>query len=179
MGLLGQHTWKFPVPQGAGVHHALNPNPYRGIHGNDGPAYARDVADLIQSATPGAVCCGGGGAVVVVVGRRPGLRTHHKKHTKSHLGHLRSAAKAPLCPSSPTPHHAVPHRCTDVPHRHVPHCTAPYRTAAGKVAGFIHESIQGVGGAVPLADGYLPEVYKASAGGGAEVALALAVSRGR
>ena len=28
------------------------------------------------------------------------------------------------------------------------------------MAGFIHETIQGVGGAVPLADGYLPEVYK-------------------
>lgn len=53
MGLLGQHTWKCAVPQGAGVHHALNPNPYRGAWGNDGPRYAADVADLIQSATPG------------------------------------------------------------------------------------------------------------------------------
>lgn len=32
----------------------------------------------------------------------------------------------------------------------------------GRVAGFISETIQGVGGAVPLADGYLPEVYKVS-----------------
>jgi hypothetical protein len=30
----------------------------------------------------------------------------------------------------------------------------------GTVAGFISETIQGVGGSVPLADGYLPEVYK-------------------
>ena len=30
----------------------------------------------------------------------------------------------------------------------------------GRVAGFIHETIQGVGGAVPLADGYLPEAYR-------------------
>jgi alanine-glyoxylate transaminase/(R)-3-amino-2-methylpropionate-pyruvate transaminase len=29
----------------------------------------------------------------------------------------------------------------------------------GGVAGFISESIQGVGGSVPLADGYLPAVY--------------------
>ena len=57
MGLLGQHTWKFAVPQGFGVHHALNPNPYRGVFGNDGPAYARDVQDLIQAATPGACLC--------------------------------------------------------------------------------------------------------------------------
>lgn len=27
--------------QGFGMHHALNPNPYRGIFGNDGPAYAK------------------------------------------------------------------------------------------------------------------------------------------
>ena len=31
---------------------------------------------------------------------------------------------------------------------------------AGRVAAFIHETVQGVGGAVALADGYLPEVYK-------------------
>ena len=30
----------------------------------------------------------------------------------------------------------------------------------GKIAGFFHETIQGVGGTVPLADGFLPEVYK-------------------
>lgn len=30
----------------------------------------------------------------------------------------------------------------------------------GAVAGFISETIQGVGGSVPVADGYLPEVYK-------------------
>ncbi len=71
-----------PFAQGFGVHHALNPDPYRGAFANDGPAYARDVADLIQSATP------------------------------------------------------------------------------GRVAGFISESIQGVGGAVPLAEGYLPAVYQ-------------------
>lgn len=35
------------------MHHALNPNPYRGVFGNDGPAYARDLEDLIKAATPG------------------------------------------------------------------------------------------------------------------------------
>lgn len=72
------------LPQGFGVHHALNPDPYRGGFGNDGTAYAADVADLISAATP------------------------------------------------------------------------------GRVAGFFHETIQGVGGAVPLADGYLPAVYEVS-----------------
>ena len=32
----------------------------------------------------------------------------------------------------------------------------------GGVAGFIAETIQGVGGSVPLADGYLPAVYDVS-----------------
>ena len=36
MGLCGQHTWKQPVPQGFGVRHVLNPDPYRGPFGNDG-----------------------------------------------------------------------------------------------------------------------------------------------
>jgi alanine-glyoxylate transaminase/(R)-3-amino-2-methylpropionate-pyruvate transaminase len=36
MGLCGQHTWKQPMPQGFGVRHALNPDPYRGPFGNDG-----------------------------------------------------------------------------------------------------------------------------------------------
>ena len=30
MGLTAHATWKFPQPQGFGVHHALNPDPYRG-----------------------------------------------------------------------------------------------------------------------------------------------------
>ncbi|MCO5549844.1 hypothetical protein L7F22_003318 [Adiantum nelumboides] len=82
MGAAGLHTWKHGVPQGFGVHHALNPNPYRGVHGSDGKRYAEDVADLISSSTP------------------------------------------------------------------------------GKVAGFIAETIQGAGGAVELAPGYLPAVYE-------------------
>ncbi|MCO5553805.1 hypothetical protein L7F22_007331 [Adiantum nelumboides] len=47
--------WKHGVPQGFGVHHVLNPNPYRGVHGSDGKGYAEDVADLISSSTPGKV----------------------------------------------------------------------------------------------------------------------------
>ena len=70
------------IAQGGGVKHALNPDPYRGRFGNDGPAYAEDVRDLIQTAT------------------------------------------------------------------------------SGQVAGFLSETIQGVGGATPLADGYLAETYK-------------------
>eukprot|EP00878_Enallax_costatus_P002757 GHUV01002947.1.p1 GENE.GHUV01002947.1~~GHUV01002947.1.p1 ORF type:complete len:342 (+),score=70.53 GHUV01002947.1:232-1257(+) len=87
MGLCGQHTWKQPIPQGFGVRHAMNPDPYRGPFGNDGKRYAADLADLIAGGT------------------------------------------------------------------------------SGQVAGFIAETIQGVGGATPLADGYLPEAYKVCGGG--------------
>jgi alanine-glyoxylate transaminase/(R)-3-amino-2-methylpropionate-pyruvate transaminase len=39
-------------------------------------------------------------------------------------------------------------------------------TTSGHVAGFISETIQGVGGAVSLAEGYLPAVYKVGKGFG-------------
>eukprot|EP00271_Cylindrocystis_brebissonii_P005356 TRINITY_DN17365_c0_g1_i1.p1 TRINITY_DN17365_c0_g1~~TRINITY_DN17365_c0_g1_i1.p1 ORF type:complete len:514 (-),score=70.71 TRINITY_DN17365_c0_g1_i1:283-1767(-) len=81
MGLTAHGTWKYSVPQGFGIHHLLNPDPYRGLFGNDGAMYAADVANFVEHATP------------------------------------------------------------------------------GKVAGFFAETIQGVGGAVELADGYLPAVY--------------------
>ncbi|CAL8465278.1 g4813 [Coccomyxa elongata] len=82
MGVTAHSTWKFNVPQGFGIRHVLNPNPYTGVFGNDGAKYAEDVADVIRTCTPGGV------------------------------------------------------------------------------AGFIAETIQGVGGTVPLADGYLPAVYE-------------------
>ncbi|CAL5351596.1 unnamed protein product [Camellia sinensis] len=80
MGATGQCNWKFNVVQ-SGVHHALNPDPYRGVFGSDGEKYARDVEDLITFGT------------------------------------------------------------------------------SGHVAGFISEAIQGVGGIIELAPGYLPAVY--------------------
>lgn len=79
--LVSHQSLKGPL-QGFGVRHVLNPDPYRGRHGNDGSAYAADVEDTICHSTSGAV------------------------------------------------------------------------------AGFISESVQGVGGTVPLADGYLPRVYE-------------------
>jgi alanine-glyoxylate transaminase/(R)-3-amino-2-methylpropionate-pyruvate transaminase len=76
MGLTAQHTWKYPVPQGMGIRHALNPNQYRGHWGYDDPTagakYAADVEDVIQSSTPGKVAAfiaepiqGVGGAVMM------------------------------------------------------------------------------------------------------------------
>ncbi|MFO0895322.1 MAG: aspartate aminotransferase family protein [Phycisphaerales bacterium] len=86
MGLSALHTWKQPMPQGFGVHHARLPDRFRGPWGykdaDAGAKYAEDVQDLVRTATP------------------------------------------------------------------------------GKVAAFIAEPIQGVGGAVELPPGYLPEVYR-------------------
>ncbi|XP_011019036.1 PREDICTED: alanine--glyoxylate aminotransferase 2 homolog 3, mitochondrial [Populus euphratica] len=80
MGATAQSVWKFNVIQ-SGVHHALNPDPYRGVFGSDGEKYAKDVQDIIDFGT------------------------------------------------------------------------------AGHVAGFISEAIQGVGGMIELAPGYLPAAY--------------------
>ncbi|KAG6596317.1 Alanine--glyoxylate aminotransferase 2-like 3, mitochondrial, partial [Cucurbita argyrosperma subsp. sororia] len=81
MGATAQSVWKFNVIQ-SGVHHAVNPDPYRGIFGSDGEKYARDVEEIIEYGT------------------------------------------------------------------------------SGNVAAFISEAIQGVGGIVELAPGYLPAAYK-------------------
>ena len=52
MGATGQSMWKFNVVQNS-VHHALNPDPYRGVFGSDGEKYAKDLQDLIQYGTTG------------------------------------------------------------------------------------------------------------------------------
>ncbi|XP_072975809.1 alanine--glyoxylate aminotransferase 2 homolog 3, mitochondrial-like [Typha angustifolia] len=81
MGATAQNNWKFNLMQ-SGVHHAVNPDPYRGLFGSDGEKYARDVQEIINFGT------------------------------------------------------------------------------SGQIAGFISEAIQGVGGIIELAPGYLPAVYK-------------------
>ncbi|XP_051113648.1 alanine--glyoxylate aminotransferase 2 homolog 3, mitochondrial-like isoform X2 [Andrographis paniculata] len=88
MGVTSQSNYKFNVVQ-TGVHHAQNPDQYRGVFGSDGLKYARDVSDIITYGT------------------------------------------------------------------------------SGRVAAFIAEAIQGVGGIMELAPGYLPAVYDAvrNAGG--------------
>lgn len=57
MGLTAHSTWKYNYPHGFAIHHALNPDPYRGAWGyedpNAGANYAADVKNLIDSATPG------------------------------------------------------------------------------------------------------------------------------
>ena len=75
MGLTAHRTWKFNVPHSFGVHHAIAPDPYRGLWGRDdvdaGKKYAADVKNLIDYATSGQVAAfiaesiqGVGGCVV-------------------------------------------------------------------------------------------------------------------
>src|SRR3954454_17658429 len=59
MGLTAHRTWKFNVPHSFGVHHAIAPDPYRGIWGRDdvdaGKKYGADVKEVLDFATPGQV----------------------------------------------------------------------------------------------------------------------------
>jgi alanine-glyoxylate transaminase/(R)-3-amino-2-methylpropionate-pyruvate transaminase len=75
MGLTAHSTWKFNYPHSFGIHHSINPDPYRGPWGRDDPEagtkYAAEIKDLIKFATPGRVAAffaesiqGVGGAVV-------------------------------------------------------------------------------------------------------------------
>ncbi|MDQ2918618.1 MAG: aminotransferase class III-fold pyridoxal phosphate-dependent enzyme [Verrucomicrobiota bacterium] len=88
MGLTAHATWKFNVPHSFGVHHAMTPDPYRGIWGRDdadaGKKYAADVKSLIDYATPGQIAGyiaesiqGVGGVVVFPDG--------YLKHTYEHV----------------------------------------------------------------------------------------------
>ncbi|KAG0452455.1 hypothetical protein HPP92_025119 [Vanilla planifolia] len=81
MGATAQSIWKYNVIQ-TGVHHALNPDQYRGVFGAEGEKYAKDVQEIVEFGT------------------------------------------------------------------------------SGRVAAFISEAIQGVGGIMELAPGYLPAVYE-------------------
>lgn len=52
-GLSGTGSWKQPSPGGFGVHHVASPDAYRGVHGSDGPAYAADISELVETSTSG------------------------------------------------------------------------------------------------------------------------------
>jgi alanine-glyoxylate transaminase / (R)-3-amino-2-methylpropionate-pyruvate transaminase len=59
MGLTANRAWKFNVPHSFGVHHAMAPDPYRGLWGHDdvaaGKKYGDDVKNLIDYGTSGQV----------------------------------------------------------------------------------------------------------------------------
>lgn len=89
IGLTALHTWRYPVAQGFGMHHAKLPDRFRGVWGYDdsdaGRKYAEDVLDLIRSSTPGRVAAfiaepiqGVGGAVEMP----PGYLQHVYKYVR-------------------------------------------------------------------------------------------------
>eukprot|EP01130_Rhizamoeba_saxonica_P009271 TRINITY_DN3766_c0_g1_i1.p1 TRINITY_DN3766_c0_g1~~TRINITY_DN3766_c0_g1_i1.p1 ORF type:complete len:477 (-),score=109.15 TRINITY_DN3766_c0_g1_i1:13-1443(-) len=59
MGITATSSFKYAVPQAAGIHHAVNPDRYRGPFGYDdadaAEKYAWDVKNLIQHTTPGQI----------------------------------------------------------------------------------------------------------------------------
>jgi alanine-glyoxylate transaminase/(R)-3-amino-2-methylpropionate-pyruvate transaminase len=59
MQLTAHSTWKYNYPHSFGIHHAINPDPYRGPWGHDDPQagakYAAEVKNLIDYASPGRV----------------------------------------------------------------------------------------------------------------------------
>lgn len=58
-GLTSHHTWKHPVPQSFGVHHTVNPDPYRSLFQGTPEEIAsqsvRELRDLIRFSTPGQI----------------------------------------------------------------------------------------------------------------------------
>jgi alanine-glyoxylate transaminase / (R)-3-amino-2-methylpropionate-pyruvate transaminase len=59
MSLTSLHTWKFPQQLNLGIHHAINPDPYRspfaGTAEQVASKSAEDIRDLIRYSTPGAI----------------------------------------------------------------------------------------------------------------------------
>lgn len=59
MGMTGNRGWKFNVPHSFGFHHAITPDPYRGLWGRGdvdaGKKYAADVKNLIDFGTSGQI----------------------------------------------------------------------------------------------------------------------------
>lgn len=58
-GLTSHHTWKHPVPQSFGIHHVVNPDPYRnpfkGTPEEIATQSVGDIAELIRYSTPGKI----------------------------------------------------------------------------------------------------------------------------
>ncbi|KAK7374037.1 hypothetical protein VNO80_07461 [Phaseolus coccineus] len=79
MGATAQSIWKYNVVQ-SGVHHAVNPDPYRGLFGSDAEKYVRDVQEIINFGTSGSVAAfiseaiqGVGGIVEMAPGYLPAV----------------------------------------------------------------------------------------------------------
>src|SRR5215207_2017998 len=90
MALTSHSTWKFNVPHSFGVHHAIAPDPYRGVYAGDpdaGRKYAADVKSVIDFATPGKVA----GFVAESIQGVGGPVVFHEGYLASAYEHVRAA----------------------------------------------------------------------------------------
>jgi alanine-glyoxylate transaminase/(R)-3-amino-2-methylpropionate-pyruvate transaminase len=59
MGLTSHYTWKYPMPQSPGIHHAPNPDPYRSPFGGSpeekAHLTAEEIHQVIRYSTPGRI----------------------------------------------------------------------------------------------------------------------------
>ena len=59
MGLTSHNTWKYPLPSGFGIHHAVSPDPYRspftGTPEEIASRSAEDILGIIRYSTPGKI----------------------------------------------------------------------------------------------------------------------------
>src|SRR3954470_851267 len=59
MGLTSHNTWKYPLPSGVGIHHAVSPDPYRspfsGTPEEIATKSAEDILAIIRYSTPGRI----------------------------------------------------------------------------------------------------------------------------
>jgi alanine-glyoxylate transaminase/(R)-3-amino-2-methylpropionate-pyruvate transaminase len=59
MGLTSHHTWKYPIPQNVGVHHVINPDPYRnpfkGTPEEVAKLAANEIRETIRYSTSGKI----------------------------------------------------------------------------------------------------------------------------
>lgn len=77
--------------QQTGVHHALNPDQYRGVFGSDGVKYARDVQEIIDYGTCGRVA--GFIAEAIQVMMQINQYNRCNKHTYRHINMLKWDSK--------------------------------------------------------------------------------------
>ena len=91
MGLTSHHTWKFNVPHGFGVQHAVLPDLYRGPHGKDDPdagfKYAEDLKSLIQFGTSGKLA----GFIAESIQGVGGTVVFPEGYLRHAYGHIRAA----------------------------------------------------------------------------------------
>ncbi|HJQ64941.1 MAG TPA: aspartate aminotransferase family protein [Gemmatimonadales bacterium] len=59
MGITSHHTWKFPAQLSAGIHHTVNPDPYRspfaGTPEHIASQSAQDIREIVKFSTPGRI----------------------------------------------------------------------------------------------------------------------------